>query len=58
MSAVRGLIRSAVVVKLVDVVRREAAKPENQEKARRVARQVADRIDRELDRRRASKSAR
>jgi hypothetical protein len=54
MGAVRGLVKSAVVLKLVDVVRREAAKPENQAKAR----ELATRVARELDRRRAERAAR
>lgn len=53
MSAVRGLVRSAVLVKLVDVVRREAAKPENQAKARELARRATQ----EFERRRSARSA-
>jgi hypothetical protein len=53
MSAVRGLVKSAVVIKLVDVVRREAAKPENQAKARELARRLAQ----EVERRRAARSS-
>jgi hypothetical protein len=49
MGAVRGLVKSAVVLKLIDIARREAAKPENQAKAR----ELALRLARELDRRRA-----
>jgi hypothetical protein len=49
MGAVRGLVKSAVVLKLLDIARREAAKPENQAKAR----ELALRLARELDRRRA-----
>jgi hypothetical protein len=52
MGAVRGLVRSAVVLKLVDVVRREAAKPENQARARELAR----RLTQEVDRRRRARS--
>jgi hypothetical protein len=52
MAAVRGLVKSAVVLKLMDVVRREAAKPENQAKARELAMKLA----REVDRRRAERS--
>jgi hypothetical protein len=52
MGAVRGLVKSAVVLKLIDVVRREAAKPENQAKARELAMRVA----REVDKRRAARS--
>lgn len=54
MSAVRGLVKSAVVLKLIDVVRREAAKPENQAKAR----ELATRLAREVDRRRAARAGR
>ncbi|HYJ76685.1 MAG TPA: hypothetical protein VEV65_13850 [Kineosporiaceae bacterium] len=53
MGAVRGLVKSAVVLKLIDVARREAAKPENQAKARELAMRVA----REVDKRRAARSA-
>jgi len=53
MGAVRGLVKSAVVLKLIDVARREAAKPENQAKARELAMRVA----REVDKRRAGRSA-
>ena len=52
MGAVRGLVKSAVVLKLIDVARREAAKPENQAKARELAMRVA----REVDKRRAARS--
>ena len=52
MGVVRGLVRSAVVLKLVDVVRREAAKPENQARARELAR----RLTQEVDRRRRARS--
>lgn len=52
MGAVRGLVRSAVVLKLVDVVRREAAKPENQARARELAR----RLTQEVERRRRARS--
>jgi hypothetical protein len=51
MAAVHGLVKSAVVLKLMDVVRREAAKPENQAKAR----ELTMRLARELDRRRAAR---
>jgi hypothetical protein len=54
MGAVRGLVKSAIVLKLVDIARREAAKPENQAKAR----ELAMRLGREIDRRRAARSAR
>ena len=49
MGAVRGLVKSAVVLKLLDIARKEAAKPENQARAR----ELALRLARELDRRRA-----
>ena len=54
MPVVRGLVKSAVVLKLLDVARREAAKPENQAKAR----DLAMRLARELDRRRAARTSR
>ena len=53
MGAVRGLIKSAVVLKLVDVVRREAAKPENQARAR----ELALKLTQEVDRRRRARAA-
>ena len=53
MGAVRGLVRSAIVLKLIDVARREAAKPENQARAR----ELAARLAREVDRRRAARTA-
>jgi hypothetical protein len=53
MAALRGLVKSAVVLKLVDVVRREAAKPENQARARELAHKLAQ----ELDRRRRARAA-
>lgn len=34
MGFLRGAIKTAVAAKLIDVVRREAAKPENQRKAK------------------------
>jgi hypothetical protein len=58
MGAVRGLVKSAVVLKLVDVVRREAAKPENQARARELARKVAQEFDRRRTARAASRSGR
>jgi hypothetical protein len=58
MGAVRGLVKSAIVLKLVDVVRREAAKPENQERARELARRVAQEVDRRRRARAASRAAR
>jgi hypothetical protein len=53
MGAVRGLVKSAIAVKLFDIVRREAAKPENQEKARQLARRVSE----QLQERKAARSA-
>jgi hypothetical protein len=53
MGAVRGLVKSAVVLKFLDIARREAAKPENQAKAR----ELAQRLGRELDRRRAARAS-
>src|SRR3954463_10917684 len=52
MAGVRGLVKSGGVLKLLDVARRQAAKPENQAKAR----ELAMRLARELDRRRAARS--
>jgi hypothetical protein len=46
MGAVRGLVKSAIVIKLIDVVRREAAKPENQARARELALKLAQEVDR------------
>jgi hypothetical protein len=55
MGAVRGLVKSAVVLKLVDIVRREAAKPENQARARELASKVAQEVDRRRRTRAASR---
>lgn len=52
MAAVRGLVKSAIVLKVFDIVRREAAKPENQAKARELAQRVAQ----EVQKRRAGKA--
>jgi hypothetical protein len=52
MAAVRGLVKSAIVLKVFDIVRREAAKPENQAKARELAQRVAQ----EVQKRRGSRS--
>jgi hypothetical protein len=54
MPVIRSLVKSAVVLKLLDVARREAAKPENQAKAR----ELAMRLAREFDRRRAARTGR
>jgi hypothetical protein len=53
MAAVRGLLKGAVVMKVLDIVRREAAKPENQAKAR----EMAQKVGQEVKRRRAKGSA-
>jgi len=53
MGAVRGLLKGAVVMKVVDLVRREAAKPENQAKAR----EMAQKVGQEVKRRRTKGSA-
>jgi hypothetical protein len=53
MAAVRGLVKSAIVIKLIDVVRREAAKPENQARAR----ELALKLTQEVDRRRRARAA-
>jgi hypothetical protein len=53
MAAVRGLLKGAVAMKLLDIARREAAKPENQAKARELAQKVAQ----EVSRRRAQRSS-
>jgi hypothetical protein len=52
MAAVRGLVKSAIVLKVFDIVRREAAKPENQAKARELAQRVAQ----EVQKRRTSRT--
>jgi hypothetical protein len=53
MGAIRGLLKGAIAVKLLEIARREAAKPENQAKARELAQKVAQ----EVNRRRAQRSA-
>jgi hypothetical protein len=55
MGAVRGLVKSAIVIKLIDVVRREAAKPENQARARELALKLAQEVDRRRHARAASR---
>jgi hypothetical protein len=55
MGAVRGLVKSAVVLKLIDVARREAAKPENQARARELALKLAQEVDRRRRARAASR---
>jgi hypothetical protein len=57
-AAVRGLLKSAVVLKIVDIVRREAAKPENQARARHLAHMLAREIDRRYRDRVASRRSR
>jgi hypothetical protein len=58
MGAVRGLVKSAVVLKLIDIARREAAKPENQARARELARKLAQELDRRRQARAASRPGR
>ena len=53
MGAVRGLLKGAIAMKVLDVVRREAAKPENQAKAR----ELAQKLGQEVNRRRAQRSS-
>ncbi len=53
MRAVRGLLKGAIAMKVLDVVRREAAKPENQAKAR----EMAQKLSQEVSRRRAQRSS-
>ncbi len=53
MGAVRGLLKGAIAVKVLDIVRREAAKPENQAKAR----ELAQKVTQEVSRRKAQRSA-
>ncbi len=53
MGAIRGLLKTAIAVKAFDIIRREAAKPENQAKAREVAQKLAQ----EVNRRRATRGA-
>ena len=53
MGAVRGLLKGAIAMKVLDIVRREAAKPENQAKAR----ELAQKLGQEVSRRRAQRSS-
>jgi|tagenome__1003787_1003787.scaffolds.fasta_scaffold18110014_1 hypothetical protein len=53
MPAVRGLVKGAIAMKVLDFVRREAAKPENQAKAR----ELAQKLGQEVNRRRAQRSS-
>ena len=58
MAAVRGLVKSAIVLKVFDIVRREAAKPENQAKARELAQRVAQEVQKRRARARPGPSTR
>ena len=53
MGAVRGLLKGAIAMQVVNFVRREAAKPENQAKAR----ELAQKVTQEVSRRKAQRSA-
>ena len=53
MGAIRGLLKGAVAVKLLEIARREAAKPENQAKAR----ELAQKVSQEVSKRRAQRSS-
>jgi hypothetical protein len=53
MGAIRGLLKGAIAVKLLEIARREAAKPENQAKAR----ELAQKVSQEIGRRKAQRSA-
>jgi hypothetical protein len=50
MGLVKGIIKSAIVIKLIDIVRREASKPENQRKAKELFAKVSDRSRRRYHR--------
>ncbi len=43
MKALRGALKTGIALKAMEIVRREASKPENQAKAKELARKVADR---------------
>ena len=45
MSVIRGLVKSAVVVKLAQVAQRELSKPENQRKIKEGLGKVRDRVN-------------
>jgi hypothetical protein len=45
MGALRGALRTGIALKAFEMLRREAAKPENQEKAKVLARKVAERVN-------------
>jgi hypothetical protein len=47
MGFLKNALKTGVVVKVLDVVRREAAKPQNQEKARRLVDRVSRRAARD-----------
>jgi hypothetical protein len=49
----RGLLKGAIAMKLLEIARREAAKPENQAKAR----ELAQKVTQEVSRRKAQRSA-
>ena len=53
MGAMRGLLKGAIAMKLLEIARREAAKPENQAKAR----ELAQKVTQEVSRRKAQRSA-
>ena len=53
MGAVRGLLKGAIAMKVIEVVRREAAKPENQAKAR----EMAQKVGQEFNRRKSQRSS-
>jgi hypothetical protein len=45
MGFVKGVIKTAIAVKAVDIVRREAGKPENQRKAKEMMGKVSSRVN-------------
>ena len=45
MKFVKGVIKTAIAVKAVDIIRREAAKPENQRKAKEMMDKVSSRVN-------------
>ena len=45
MGALRGALKTGIALKAIDFVRREAAKPENQAKAKELARKVSERMN-------------
>ena len=53
MGAMRGLLKGAIAMKLLEIARREAAKPENLAKAR----ELAQKVTQEVSRRKAQRSA-